>query len=132
MTGDVRLWHDDVRPPPQGWVWARTNDAAKTVLRYDNVVECSLDHDLGLEHLEVPDEWDDDAWDKVIEVANSLTDKHSETGLDLVLWMIQNDRVPAEVRIHSWNPDGAKFMAAALNRAGHDCYVSPFSPKERA
>lgn len=43
----IRLWHDDVRPPPRGWVWVRTNDDARAILQTGRVIEASLDHDLG-------------------------------------------------------------------------------------
>ena len=43
----MKLWHDDVRPPPKGWEWARNNDEAKTYLVDEDVEEISLDHDMG-------------------------------------------------------------------------------------
>jgi hypothetical protein len=48
----VRLWHDDIRRPPEDmeWFWARTNDAAMAVLNARHVDVISLDHDLGLHH----------------------------------------------------------------------------------
>lgn len=97
----VRLWHDDERPAPEGWLRAVTNWDAKDILMREEVVECSLDHDLGFH-------------------------KGAETGLDLVEWMVQNDKVPERVTIHSWNPDGARYMAARLNYFGHSVTLSPF------
>lgn len=125
----MKLWVDDVRPPPEGWKWARTNDAAKEFLLTGEVEECSLDHDMGLHDLGI-EETDD--WDKIIEITYALasaTEIYAETGLDLVHWMIETERVPAKVTIHSWNPEGAANMAARLANAGYDCYLAPFDPK---
>jgi len=116
----VKLWLDDVRPAPEGWAWARTNEQAKQILALGNVVECSLDHDLGYHDVELPDDPDE-----LAEVL-ILKGQSEETGLDLVHWMVENEFVPARVTIHSWNPDGAKYMAARLNRFGYSCTVSPF------
>lgn len=118
----MRLWHDDVRPAPPGWVWARTNAAAMDYLRTGEVEEASLDHDLGFHDVEIPD--DPDALMEVL----VLKGRSAETGLHLVRWMIDNECVPPRVTIHSWNPDGARYMAAALNRYAPECLViiSPF------
>lgn len=125
----MKLWHDDVRPPPPGWTWARTNDAAKELLRSGRVVECSLDHDLGLHDLGI-EETDD--WDKIIEITYAVAnaDEISEsTGLDLVEWMIEETLVPAKVTIHSWNSDGAMRMAQRLAYHDYEVTISPFDPK---
>jgi hypothetical protein len=118
----MKLWHDDVRPPPEGWVWARTNEAAKELLLTGKVEEISLDHDLGYHNVEIPDDPD-----KLIEVL-SLAGRAEETGLDLVHWMVQDPaRVPSKITIHSWNPNGALNMAARFNLFGHNVTVKPFS-----
>ena len=41
----TRLWLDDVREAPAGWVWAKTNEEAQRVLLEQQVTHCSLDHD---------------------------------------------------------------------------------------
>jgi hypothetical protein len=126
-----RLWVDDVRPPPDAsWTWARTNKRARELLEAYRFDECSLDHDMGLHDLDVDDD-DPECWDKVIEIASKLRPRHEDSGDDLVGWMIDNGHVPALVTIHSWNPDGARRMAARLANAGFDCYVSPFKPRKR-
>jgi hypothetical protein len=116
----IKLWHDDVRPPPStDWSWARTNEEARMLLYNQKViaeeggdpcVECSLDHDLGA----LP--------------SDGLYAKGAaeETGMQLVEWMIENDMVPPRVVIHSWNPGAAKRMRAALFAAGHNAELRPF------
>lgn len=123
----MKLWLDDVRPAPDGWHWARTNAEAKAALLRGNVDECSLDHDLGLH--ELTDEQIND-WDHVISVSYALQATGTETGLDLVEWMIQHDLVPDEVTIHSWNPDGAHRMAMRLVDDGHEVLLAPFNPRK--
>lgn len=118
----VKLWHDDIRSSPDGWEWARTNEAAQAILIDGDVDEISLDHDLGLDHL------DPHADPEAIYFAGRSP---RGTGLDLVWWMVENKLVPAKVTIHSWNPDGAQTMARVLNGAGYDCVVSPFQYDNR-
>ena len=126
-----KLWHDDVRPPPAGWLWARTNDQAKYFLMLAEregspIVECSLDHDLGYHDVVLPEDPDE-----LAEVL-ILRGQSEETGYDLVCWMIEHNLVPKKVTIHSWNPEGARHMAARLARlapADTELWVVPFNPK---
>lgn len=126
----MKLWMDDVRAPPDNtWQWARTLARAQEILSSGDVVECSLDHDLGLHVLEVPgpgEELDDEHWNALVELAHTLRDHNEPTGLDLVHWMIEHDLVPEIVTIHSWNPEGAQMMAARLNYFGHNCLLRPY------
>jgi hypothetical protein len=118
----VRLWHDDVRPPPPGWIWVRTNQEAKEVLLTGIVLEASLDHDLGLHDVELPDDIDEQ-----MDVL-CARGQAEETGFDLCVWMVENNLVPPRVRIHSWNPPGAARMAGALSTYCHltvEPYVLP-------
>lgn len=116
----MKLWHDDVRPPPDGWIWARTNAQAQAILENDwPVTEISLDHDLGFSHVEIPDDHDE-----FLEVMRLRGDE--EEGTELVEWMIVNNRVPPTITIHSWNPAGAVKMARMLNDAGHSVMVRPY------
>ena len=115
----MRLWHDDVRPPPDDddWVWAKTNDEAKTLLVYGGIEECSLDHDLGAVPTGETDPRD---------VLYLRGDSRAGSGLDLVRWMVEHDQVPNRVTIHSWNPPGALAMARELVSAGHDPIIRPY------
>ena len=105
----MRLWHDDIREGPDGWVWARTNAEAKTYLATGTVEIASLDHDLGYEGVHLPADPDE-----LTDVLIAHHDPNAETGLDLVRWMIDTGFVPPVIRIHSWNPAGAQAMARAL------------------
>lgn len=118
----VRLWHDDIRPAPEGWVWVRTNEAAQEILADPDieVSEISLDFDLGLDHFSE----DEIAADPDLMFARG---EAVETGLDLVRWMCETENVPATVKVHSWNPDGARAMSQLLNDHGHTCLLAPFT-----
>jgi hypothetical protein len=45
----MKLWIDDVRPAPEGYVWCRsTNEALKFIChKFEIITEISLDHDAG-------------------------------------------------------------------------------------
>jgi hypothetical protein len=45
----VKVWLDDQRAAPEGWVHVRTPEEAIRLLRRGEVEELSLDHDLGLD-----------------------------------------------------------------------------------
>jgi hypothetical protein len=42
----MRVWLDDTRPAPQGWVWARTVQEILWLLSQGHVTDLSLDYDL--------------------------------------------------------------------------------------
>ena len=93
---DAKLWVDDERPAPEGWVWVKDVESARAVLRWDNVAELSLDHDLGngptgyvlAETLE--QWWQDGGW--------------------------KRDKVPVVLRCHSSNPAGRARIEAIFKR----------------
>lgn len=119
----MKLWHDDTRPAPKGWIWTKTNKQAMAA--FENgwpVDEISLDHDLGLHNIELPDDPDE-----FIDLVQSLGPPQ-EDGVDLVRWMIENKYIPPKITIHSHNPIRAKEMAALFNDAGHDVILAPFKP----
>ena len=43
----MRLWVDDERVAPDGWLWAKTAEEAIRLLEENQVEKMSLDHDLG-------------------------------------------------------------------------------------
>lgn len=115
----MKVWHDDIRrPPDETWEWARTNEVAQELLIGGEVTEISLDHDLGLEN-ESPDD---------LEACFQAGPRPED--IELVKWMCAVGCVPSLIVIHSWNPDGAKRMAALFNDYGHNALVRPFVYKE--
>lgn len=114
----VKLWHDDIRRPPDDtWLWARTNQEAKTIFMQHRVIEVSMDHDLGLHEYDpdVPDADLQRGWDT------------ENDGVKLVDWMVCHQYLPPRITIHSWNPDGARRMADRLRDAGCRPVVKPYT-----
>ncbi len=89
----VKLWLDDVRPAPEGWILVRTAHEAIAALQAGGVTHISLDHDLG----------DDDAFG---------------TGYDVACWIEEavalRGFVPPEIAVHSANVVGRARMARAI------------------
>lgn len=90
----IILWLDDVRPMPDHYThWAKNASQAIKLLETGQVIECSLDHDLG----------------------------EVETGYDVAKWIEERAwegmLAPIHCRVHSRNPVGAKNMKAALKNA---------------
>ena len=93
----MRVWLDDTRKAPPGWVRAYTPEEVIEHLRTGRVAELSLDHDLGLEGGE--------------------TDR---TGYAVLLWLETEvgtrrwARPLPGVTIHTGNPVGRARMARVL------------------
>lgn len=91
----MKLWVDDLRPAPEGWVWAKDPAEAISALATGEVEEMSLDHDLG----------------------GDLTSR------PIVLWMCEMDvkypgqqHWPAVVRVHSMNNVGREWLEGMIAR----------------
>lgn len=93
----MKVWLDDLRDAPPGWVRVTTPEAAIELLRTGEITEISLDHDLGL-----------------------LDGDRERTGYDVLIWL---EREVAEARwvfhlpeigVHSANPVGRKRMEQAI------------------
>jgi len=88
----IKLYVDDERPAPNGWVNVKSAEMAIKLLREGLVEELSLDHDLG----------------------------RKKTGYDIILWMEKElmtgaFELPSVIKIHTANPVGRQKMIAAIN-----------------
>ena len=92
----MKLWLDDIRPAPEGWVWAVSVDKAIYFITSSNLFEeASLDHDLG-------------------DYANE-----GGNGVQLTDWMAEKNIWPEnKIRVHSANPVGVKTMLATIDTYG--------------
>ncbi len=102
----MRVFLDDERPTPPGWVRVYWPDAAIGLLQAGGVEEISLDHDLG-----------DDA---------------RGTGYDVILWLEEavalRGFVPPRITVHSANASArAKMLAgvASIERLAQMPLTSP-------
>ena len=95
--GGVRVWLDDMREAPRGWVRTFTPEEVIGLLQLGKVTELSLDHDLGLD-------------DAVSE----------RTGYTVLLWLEAEvgggrwTRPPPEISVHSGNPVGRDRMLRVI------------------
>ena len=94
----MKLWIDDVRPAPNGYVWAQSVLMAKAIIETreeDNIkIELiDIDHDAG--------DYANDGGDYI-----KLLDWLEETGRSY------------PIRIHSMNPVGRENMRAIIQRNG--------------
>ncbi len=119
----MKLWLDDVRPAPDGWVHAKTTSEACDVMLAGQVEEASLDHDLGVCATCLPgrlDEFGDVVLDPprrcLCDTRRCVCGCH-QTGHDFVLWCAAQNRWPAsKPHVHSMNPVGAANMRAVIDR----------------
>ena len=88
----MKIYLDDERPTPEGWVRVYWPDEAIEYLKTGQVTEISLDHDLG--------------------------DDERGTGYDVLLWLerevIANYMAPPIIHIHTANPPARKKMELAV------------------
>ena len=99
----MRLWLDDVRPAPVGWVWVKTVDEAIACLQTGGVEEASFDHDLGR--------------CAVCADCVKCACRCHLTGTTLVDWMAAENIWPrTKPRVHSSNPVGRERMRQTIDR----------------
>jgi hypothetical protein len=95
----MKLWIDDVRPAPEGYVWLRSVEEAKvcigvaTDIQNKSIELIDIDHDAG--------DYANDGGDYI-----KLLDWLEETGRNY------------PIRIHSMNPVGVVNMRAIIQRNG--------------
>jgi hypothetical protein len=93
----LKVWLDDLREAPPGWVHVKTPEEAIELLRSGEVEEISLDHDLGL-----------------------ATPESERTGYDVLAYLEEAVATGAwkhplpDIRIHSANPVGQQRMEMAI------------------
>jgi len=88
----MKVYLDDVRPPPDGWTLVRWPEDAIELLQTGNVTHLSLDHDLG--------------------------DDENGTGYDVVLWLEEAVATrgfrPPVVTVHSSHSSAREKMERGI------------------
>ena len=97
--GGVKLWLDDIREVPEGWVWFKTAEEAIEALKSGLYTEISFDHDLG-------DEFGLDTLGTGYSVA---------VWIEEMAWLGQINRL--RWHIHSANPVGRRNIEFAMRNA---------------
>jgi hypothetical protein len=98
MTAPISLWIDDLRPTPAGYTHTAVNSSeAISILETAKITSTpvaliSFDHDLG----------------------------GDDTTRRVLLWMIEHDVWPAQIRIHTANPVGREWLTGMATRYSPD------------
>ena len=89
----MKIWLDDIRPAPEGYIWCKSVNSAKKVIESARGVISLLDidHDLG-----------DYAYD-------------GGDGIKLLDWLVETQRF-YPIRIHTMNPVGKENMIRLIRR----------------
>lgn len=99
----MKVYLDDVRPTPDGWVRTYTSDETIKLLNECEVSEVSLDHDL------------DRRFDKC---TLEYLAQHPEidTGMKVVNWLLDNpSKLPTKWTVHSANTPARERMTQLLS-----------------
>lgn len=108
----MKLWVDDLRPAPNGYVWAKSVNEAKTaILNFEEQKENALD------------EWDIppiEVWEatiEVIDIDHDAGDYYKDGGdyIELLNWLELTKR-NYPIHIHSMNPVGIQNMRAIIEK----------------
>ena len=90
----MKLWVDDVRPAPEGYLWCKSvNEARRAIADASRIELIDIDHDAG--------DYAADGGDYI----------------RLLDWLEETGRC-CPIRIHSMNPVGVSNMRAILQRNG--------------
>jgi len=88
----IKVYLDDLRTEPEGWVLVKTAQEAIDLLITNDVAEISLDHDLG--------------------------EEENGTGYDVITWLeeavYERNFKPPVIHIHTANPVGRDKMEAVV------------------
>ena len=106
----MKLWIDDVRPAPEGYVWCKsTNEALRFITRNKTeILLIDLDHDAGAFAQEGGD---------FINILNEIERlSHSRLTLGMAWRFLLRDQI--EFRLHSANPVGVENMRRIIERNG--------------
>ena len=89
----MKIWLDDIRPAPEGYIWCKSVNSAKRMIESagENISVLDLDHDLG-----------DYAYD-------------GGDGIKLLDWLLETQRF-YPIRIHTMNPVGRENMVLLVKR----------------
>ena len=102
----MKLWVDDVRPAPEGYIWCKSVNQAKESIKYCDF----MNNNLNLEgHYSVA----------IIDIDHDAGDYANDGGdyIKLLDWLEETGR-NYPIRIHSMNPVGRENMRAIIQRNG--------------
>ena len=105
----MKLWIDDVRPAPEGYVWCKSVSKAKSVIvKWENENK-QLAESFGFSEIPI----------KLIDIDHDAGDYANDGGdyIRLLDWLEETGR-NYPIRIHSANPVGVQNMRRIIERNG--------------
>ena len=110
----MKLWVDDVRPAPEGYVWCKSVEEAKRAITQAqskyvrSCIDGSPDHSLHIDIIDLDHDAGDYASDggDYIELLNWLE------------WLYDGRGTGTQFHIHSMNPVGVENMRRIIQRNG--------------
>lgn len=119
LRGSLKVWLDDSRPSPSGWLRVTTVRNARRLVEAGLVREISLDYDLGWCEACI-------ARGEHLKSSGRRHCEHTPTGYDLVAWMAESGHWPtAPPTVHSGNIEGGARMLGLIARYWHDGALAP-------
>ena len=119
----MKLWIDDVRPAPEGYLWIKTVDEAKTAIQFCEEQHASvltLSEAAEIEMYKVGFEVIADKWKiNIIDIDHDAGDYACDGGdyIKLLDWLEETGR-NYPIRIHSMIVVGVANMRAIIERNG--------------
>lgn len=108
----MKIWVDDVRPAPEGYVWCKSvNKAKSTIVKFENENTFGMSDDWIYKMEPIPLE--------LIDIDHDAGDYAVDGGdyIKLLDWLEATDR-NYPIRIHSQNPVGVANMRRIIKRNG--------------
>ena len=104
----MKLWIDDVRPAPEGYVWKKSVDEAKWIIQYYET--CSVEANECIAKIYSIE---------LIDIDHDAGDYANDGGdyIKLLDWLEETGR-NYPIRIHSMNPVGVENMRRIIQRNG--------------
>ena len=101
----MKLWIDDVRPAPEGYIWVKdVNTAKKKIEKWEYLYRLTGDRNMEIEVIDI----DHDA---------GFYATFGGDYIKLLDWLEETHR-NYPIRIHSMNPVGVQNMRAIIERNG--------------
>ena len=108
----MKIWVDDIRPAPEGYVWCKSvNKAKSTIVKFENQNALDASDDWIYKMEPIPLE--------VIDIDHDAGDYVADGGdyIKLLDWLEATNR-NYPIRIHSANPVGVENMRRTIKRNG--------------
>ncbi len=108
----MKLWIDDVRPAPEGYVWCKSVNEAKEIL---------IENEISAVFAKMSGRWDAvvQHWPALIDIDHDAGDYVYDGGdyIKLLDWLEETGR-NYPIHIHSMNPVGVENMRRIIKRNG--------------